>query len=207
MSSHMSFRENENTNCHHYHHTTLGLLCELFFLCHSSKCGWSSLFCLRPFSFLVMHTFSHGDVIHWPGFISTCLLGTHYRQDFSLSSTPVHSFASWWPSGHLSNTWSLYMPPRKLSIFSIFPNLSLSPEFHISEVVPFSLPKQKPGRFLDPPHLGINLKTSTDLSSSSLILLPHCFWSSLSTSIEFLISVRILCFLFDSFKKWDPHFC
>lgn len=87
------------------------------------------------------------------------------------------------------------------------PNLSLSPEFHISEVVPFSLPKQKPGRFLDPPHLGINLKTSTDLSSSSLILLPHCFWSSLSTSIEFLISVRILCFLFDSFKKWDPHFC
>lgn len=203
----MNFHENGNMDCHHHHYTILVSPSDLFFLCCSSKCGSPSGFCLRPFSFLMVHTLSHGDVIYWPGFISTCLLGTHCRQDFlwapHLYTQLPPGEALWLSLKHLS----LYMPQRKLSIFSIFSKLVLL--FWISYPCggPIQSPGQKPGRFLDPPHLGTNLETSPGLTSSSLILLPHCFWSILSTSIEFLISVTILCFLFDSFKKWTPPFC
>lgn len=143
---------------------------------------------------------SHGahslpwDVIRWLGFISTRRLGTHCRQDFSLSSTPVHPAASGeapWPSlKHLH----LYLPRRKFSIFS---KLVLSSILYLS-CGPIQSPTAETWQV---PWSSTSKHHSGDfycLSSRCLILLPHCFWSLWSTSIKFLIPVTILCFLFDS---------
>lgn len=130
------------------------------------------------------------------------------NSSISLQARPLSELHTYTPSclleapGHPSNTWTSTCPkcnsPSSPQIFSFFwiPHLWS---------IPIQGPGQKPGRPHDSPYLGINLDTSTALSSSSFILFLCYFW--FLWSIVFQISVNVLYFMFDSSKEWIPDFC
>lgn len=178
-------------------HTTHRCLGELFFLCCSSTRGWSSgLSVVGPFHFS-RYTLSPTGMlpIDMPSFPPICWELTSFSPG-KTSLWAAHLYMQMPPGApsYPSNTWISTCPkwnspysPQTWS-FSWIPHVWGGP---------IQVPEQKPRRLLKPPHLGINLVTSTTLFSSSLIPFLCYFWSLLSISIEFLIVAILLYFLFD----------
>lgn len=158
-------------------HTTHRCLWELFFLACSSKCGWSSgLSVLRPFHFS-WYTFSPMGMlpIDVPSFLPICWELTSFSPG-KTSLWAAHLYIQMPPGApsYPPNTWISTCPkrnspyPPQTCSFSWIPHLWGGP---------IQVPERKPGRLLKPPHLGVNLVTSTTLFSSSLILFLCYFWS------------------------------